>query len=105
MFFREVSHNVGVMVQFRTLLQGPNEVVGGDAFAIFAVAFFQCALVMRWCLGRECVTVDVHRFVCMCARVLVCVLTCYEFRMAPSCCSGCRDGCVYYIILDNVIAF
>jgi len=72
-FFREVSHNVGVMVQFRTLLQGPNEVVGGDAFAIFAVAFFQCALVMRWCLGRECVTVDVHRFVCMCARVLVCV--------------------------------
>ena len=93
MFFREVSHDVGVMVQFRTLLQGPNEVVGGDAFAIFAVAFFQCALVMRWCVGRECVTV--HRFVCVCARVVVCV--CAWLHV-------CICACVRTRVLESAIS-
>ena len=41
---RIAAHTFSVVVEFRALFDGPDQVIGGDAFPVFAVALFQCAL-------------------------------------------------------------
>ena len=41
---RVAAHTLSVVAEFRALFDGPDKVIGGDAFPVFAVALFQCAL-------------------------------------------------------------